>query len=326
MAERGDQVASVSTVLTEDEPVFFTSGPETLLGFHSRPRGPIGSNDRRTGVLLLSGGWLSSSTGRNRTLVTLARALASRSLHAFRFDYHGVADSSGTLSKFDLNSPFSEDALAATECLRSRGIDSVVLVGACFGGQTLLKAARRIEGLEGVVLIAVSTRDSLTAAEERAVSTEHRARKFSLYRVVRVGVRPWMIKDIFRAERRRYYGRFVRAKLRRIGRTITHPFRSFRSGTQADGPAAPSKALVESLAGILARNVPVLLLYGSQDRSYQQFLDTREVLCTLPGYSELVDVQVLDGDVHGFGRVEVQDAIVHACVEWIANIHKTNVA
>jgi hypothetical protein len=127
-----------------------------------------------------------------------------------------------------------------------------------------------------------------------------------------------MIKEILRADRRRYYGRFVRAKLRRIGHAITHPV---SSSAKEDRSPAPSESFAGSLASLLARNVPVLLLYGSQDQAYHQFLETRDVLCILPGYAELVDEWVLDGDVHGFGRVAVQQAVVHACVEWIAKLH-----
>jgi pimeloyl-ACP methyl ester carboxylesterase len=319
MAESGGHVASATPVFMEDEPVFFRSGSETLLGFHTRPQGQIRSDGGHAGVLLLSGGWLASSTGPNRIFVTLARSLASKGLHAFRFDYHGVADSTGTVSRFNLKTPFSEDALAATECFRGRGIDRLVLVGHCFGGRTLLQAARDVEGLEGVVLIAIPTRDPPTKADEaRGVWSQEKAKKLSLARVVRVGVRPWMVKEVLRPERRRYYGRFVRAKLRRIGHNTTRPF---HPGADEDAPMAPNEELVGYLASILARNVRVLLLYGSQDRAYQEFLETREALCTLPGYAELVDELVLDGAVHGFGKVEEQLAVIRACAEWIANIH-----
>jgi hypothetical protein len=126
-----------------------------------------------------------------------------------------------------------------------------------------------------------------------------------------------MLREILRAERRQYYGRFVRAKIRRLGGTITRPF-----GSRAvpETSFALSKGFVDPLASILARNVPVLLLYGSEDEAYQQFLAARDTLRTLPGYDGLVDEMVLDGDVHGFGRVAVQRAVVDACVEWIANL------
>jgi pimeloyl-ACP methyl ester carboxylesterase len=262
MAEKDGQVASASPVLMEDEPVFFRSASETLLGFHTRPHGQIGSDGGHAGVLLLSGGWLASSTGPNRIFVSLARSLASKGLHAFRFDYHGVADSTGTVAKFNLKTPFSEDAVAATECFRSRGVDSLVLVGHCFGGRTLLQAAREVQGLDGVVLIAIPTRDPPTKADEaRGVWSQEKAKKLSLSRVVRVGVRPWMVKEFLRPERRRYYGRFVRAKLRSIRHNTTRPF---QPGADEDALISPNEALVGYLASILARNVPVLLLYGSE--------------------------------------------------------------
>jgi pimeloyl-ACP methyl ester carboxylesterase len=318
VTEGGADVASAATVVMHDEPVFFTSGSETLLGFHTRPDAPMSTDDPRDGVMLCSGGWLASSTGRNSTFVTLARALGSSGFHAFRFDYHGVGDSSGSLSRFSLREPFSEDALAAIECFGRRGVHSRMLVGSCFGGRTVLAVARTVEDLKGVVLIAVPPRDPVSAEESRERLTKEKARKVSASRAVRVGVRPWMLREVLRAERRRYYGRFVRAKLHRMRGRITRPV---RPGPGAMAPLPLSDAFVISLGDILARNVPVLLLFGSEDQAYEQFLAARGTLRTLPGYAELVDELVLDGDVHGLGRVVVQQMVVESCVEWIANIH-----
>ena len=70
-----------------------------------------------------------------------------------------MGDSTGTIDRFHLAHPFTEDAVAAVTRLRQLGVSRVILAGSCFGGRSALSAAALLEDVEAVVLLATSVRD-----------------------------------------------------------------------------------------------------------------------------------------------------------------------
>ncbi|MDP8957906.1 MAG: alpha/beta fold hydrolase, partial [Actinomycetota bacterium] len=136
---------------SEEIPVFFPAGGETLFGILTRPVG----EPKGVGVVLLA---VRATFHRNRVAVLLARRLAGLGFHVLRFDYHGLADSSGTAT-FHLDQPFVEDVEGAVRRMRQEGVERFVLVGQCFGARTALAAAARLDGIAGVVLVALPVLD-----------------------------------------------------------------------------------------------------------------------------------------------------------------------
>ena len=133
-----------------ERPIYLTTtGGHTLLGFYHQPISPAGP-----AVALAAGGWLGTSSDRNRALVRMARALADDGTPVVRFDYHGVGDSDGVAGKFDLRRPFVSDLSAAVEWLSANGHPSIVPIGICFGARTAMSVAASCpESIAGLVLI-----------------------------------------------------------------------------------------------------------------------------------------------------------------------------
>lgn len=137
-------------VTFEEFPVFLPAGEEWLCAVVCVPNRAV----RSPGVVLLTGGNYTRSH-RNRTWVRAARALAVRGFASIRLDYHGVGDSTGSAT-IDLENPFDEDAVAASDFLRrATGVGGVMMAATCFGGRTALAAAARDSSVVAAVLFPV---------------------------------------------------------------------------------------------------------------------------------------------------------------------------
>lgn len=303
--------------LVREEAVFFTAGPETLLGFHSRAHGGTEGDPSRLAALILAGGWMGSSAGRNRVMVELARRLAADGIDSFRFDYHGIGESTGSVSKFHLSAPFTLDAEAAAGYLNSQGFDRILLVGSCFGGRTALELARQTPGIVGVALISTPTHDErelMTRAEGGADAV--RAGRVRLSNILRVGLRPWMIREVLRRDRREFYVRYLLVKTKVLRSRIAST--SLPTGPGDDAGPRPSVRFVRPIRELCARGVAVLFVYGSEDAEWRSFSRIEGELRVIPGYQQLCETLALDGNVHGYGRVSVQTGIVDTIADWAA--------
>src|SRR5687768_2707109 len=133
----------------QEVPLYLPLGEDHLFGVATYPTVPT----NRVGVLVLGG--RVSGAERNATYVRLARRLAARGYTTLRIDYRGVGDSSGEVMVWDLERPFTADALAGVAWLREHGAREIVLVGHCGGGRAALAAAERVPELKGLALLAV---------------------------------------------------------------------------------------------------------------------------------------------------------------------------
>src|SRR5438477_12258311 len=114
---------------TTRRPIFFESREGTLFGVFTSPSEPTRVANKA--VVLLQGGGIPSS-GVNRDAVRLADRLASMGYASFRFDFHGMGDSSGVCQRVRLDEPFVDDLEAALLWLRGeQGISHFALVGNC---------------------------------------------------------------------------------------------------------------------------------------------------------------------------------------------------
>jgi pimeloyl-ACP methyl ester carboxylesterase len=131
-----------------EELVFFPCGDISLAGILNTPAHPNGQ-----AVVIPWGAGSFPSSARNRVRARLARTLAERGFHTFRFDNIGVGESDGEYEKPDITKPNSAEILAASAFLQSLGIERQVFIAHCFGGWSTLLAAPKIDGLEGVVVL-----------------------------------------------------------------------------------------------------------------------------------------------------------------------------
>ena len=117
----GDQVVAVDR-----------AGGVRLFGVMTVPTRPNG-----VGVALLGGGGV-PCMNHGRTWVRLARLLAGEGVHVLRLDYEGAGESGGAASSVRLSAPAASTAGAAAAYLRASGVRSLVVVGSCFGGHSVL--------------------------------------------------------------------------------------------------------------------------------------------------------------------------------------------
>lgn len=285
-------------------PVFIPAGDETLFGILTRP--DVSATD--AAVVLAHGGSPSmTSFQRNRIAVRLARRLAARGCHVLRFDYHGVGESTGWIERFRLDDPCSPDLQAAARWLRDQGFARLVVVGSCFGGRTALAAARGIEGLEAIALIAITVCDDLDA---------QRADRHSIWAYVRRGLRPTTLRDLLDRQRRRIYMRAARHKVRAL---LGRFYRAARYRQPVD-TLMVSPAVIQQLTGAVDRGLALLFIYGEDDTFYRDFQSAQRGRLgrILARAGPRVEIRAdLPGMLHGYRTLAVQDAFLDAMESWV---------
>jgi pimeloyl-ACP methyl ester carboxylesterase len=155
-------------------------------------------------------------------------------------------------------------------------VERVILAGSCFGARIALKAAR---GLESVVSVAM-------------VAGPVYARRPSLAR--RIGSVP-----------RRVLG------LQRPDAPADNPAQQRREGNLAtERRVSPS---FERGIRAVSERCPVYFLYGSDDFSWQEL---RFALDKLHLPEDRYELDVVPGTVHSFGSIDVQDLTIRRLVAW----------
>ena len=269
---------------------------------------PVGEPRHRAVVLLQGGAW-TPSFGRGRGLRRLAHRLAAEGFHVARFDYHGVGESTGEVRTFRLDEPFTEDLEAVIRWLgHEHGLKRIVLMGTCFGARTALAGAADIEGLEGVALFPPPVRD-LALGEQ-----------FTSYPL------SWYLKKLFKLRTlrrllntrfRRAYRLLVKNKIRSVGQS-----RSRRSSEESYRRALDaSPAFLRNLKALLARGLPVYMLYGDADADYEDFSQARtgELRSVMDRAGRQLRLDVIRGHVHGMTNIENQERVIDLLAEWVTS-------
>jgi pimeloyl-ACP methyl ester carboxylesterase len=299
---------SVLTAATslEEEPVFFRAGEADLFGVVTAPL----ANPRGIAVVILSGGGTPLSTNVNGLSVRLCRRVAGLGFHGFRFDYHGVGESSGEPDRFRLGTPFVRDLDGALACLESKGIDRFVLVGSCFGARTVLAVAASRGGVLGAILIAPPVRDF-----EMGERTQTRmAAEVTLAGFVRRALRASTLRGLASVDRRRVYARLAREKARRL----TRP----RLGGGSHGRYGVSRRFVEQLDALVDAGTPVVIVFGERDDLLSDLERGRSgpLGPTLERGGDRVKVVTLPGTVHGFRHLETQERVLDLVTDWVVRL------
>ncbi len=291
---------------SQEEPTFFEADGETLFGILS---GPASEPTGTCVVIAPGGGTPSTSAGRNRMFAALARTLADLGCHAFRFDYHGVGDSTGEVLSFHVDRPFVADLRAAVSYVRSRGFSRLIVVGSCFGARTAMAAHQSIDGIEGMVLLAPPLRDFALS--------ERKTEGWSAVDYLVAAIRPRRLVGGENRITARRYLRFLRSGARVVGRKLRS-----RLGGRSDKLEWVSRPFLDGVASLIERGIPVLLLYGADDEAYADFQEARseELGKLLDRARDRIEVQVAPGTIHGFTSLDAQAAVVERVSDWITRV------
>ncbi|MGH2787249.1 MAG: alpha/beta fold hydrolase [Actinomycetota bacterium] len=291
-----------------ERPVFFPAKEETLFGLLTSPRGAERSG---IGAIVLSGGGSPISTNRNRLSVLLCRELATRGLHSFRFDYHGVGESTGRVESFRLDRPFTDDLLAAASWLQTEGITKPILIGtSCFGARTALATAQHLDGLQALVLGTVPVRDF----EMGDRVTTRVAQEMSVRDYVRQGVRFRNVRRLVKPKWRRLFVRAAKAKLK------VEFSKRVRSAPQKGAWLKPvSDSFTDPVVKLQQRKIPTLFVYGDQDDFLSEFQRARngELTDVLSETERWWDLATVPGRLHGFTQLAAQVRFLQVVCEWV---------
>jgi alpha/beta superfamily hydrolase len=226
--------------------VFFSAGREDLFGILSAP--PAGEASD-VAVVILAEAVPGGMRGQNAVMVRLARAVARAGYVSFRFDYHGVGESTGATPVARRESPFVEDLDAAFDWLRMQGHWRFLVVGSCFGAHTALLALPGRAEIRGVALLSC-----LVAG---------------------------------------------------------------------DNMVAPSTKVVRALTAADDQGVAVLFCYGRDDPHYAEFEAARPLGLEAGLGADGVEVETLDGHLHSFLDVDLQERAIETVVAWVTRVAAT---
>lgn len=293
----------------EEVPGFFPAGDEVLFGVLTRPL----EDAKEVAVLLVPGGWRGTSIGINQLFVRLGRRLAAKGHTSMRFDYHGVGESTGQLDGFRLHQPFSADLEGAVDWMKSNGISKFVAVGICFGARTVLARSAALSGLAGLCLISIPVHDG-----GRGPKLARMAGRITFRDLLRRVKNPWFIRNVLTADVRRLFFRVLKARVSRVKHG------SGGSAGSAPGEGVESSLFLSGMRDVVAQRLQTLLVYGSVDEDYevfQQGLNGRlgELIKTSDGQ---IQVDVIPGSIHGFTRLEAQERVLGAVIQWVEDSEK----
>jgi pimeloyl-ACP methyl ester carboxylesterase len=303
VSARSAIVRAKADVSLDETPAFIPAGNETIFGVLTAPAG-----HRDIGVVILGGGLTpSTSIGRNRIFVTMGRQLADAGFPAFRFDYHGLGESTGAVEDVRLDKPHVEDLRGAIAWMGGLDLQRFIVVGSCFGARTALALAAEIDGLAGVVLLGTPLRD-YGISERKTAGWGIREYLVAL-------VRPQMVLGGTERVSARRYLRFLKA-----GATILIRRVRERLGA-AEQFSWVSRQFIEPLESLARKGVPVTFVYGTEDDAFKDFQEARpgrlgEVL----ERSASMRVVTLPGRVHGFTEIEGQGAIAEVTTDCVRRL------
>jgi pimeloyl-ACP methyl ester carboxylesterase len=300
-------VSETKRLTYTETPLFFQVGGESLFGLLTNPhRSALG-----TAVVALNAGGYQSSAHRNRFYVNICRGVAEDGYHGFRFDYHGVGESTGRVDYYKLDEPFLNDLDGAIEVLRDRGLGRFVLLGFCFGGRTALSGATQIDGVEAVIMISSPPQD----IQEGEGPAARRTISLGFWQYLREGLRLRVLRRFFSRSARKQF-RQAWLHLRMLFRSRLRRFNKRSAGEEAGDPLVGA-GLLGPLEEAVSRGLPVLFVYGADDPFVQGFHSGRlgELVRRSNG---LVGLLTIEGTVAPARTVWGQAQILEVVRDWLA--------
>jgi len=194
----------------------------------------------------------------------------------------------------------------AANWLVEEGLNGVIVVGHCSGARAALVATPEIERLAGLAAISVPMAD-------RSMQLAHGT---PLFEYLKRGLSASSSRGLLDAEIRKVYWRHIRLKASVSVRMLRRP---------SDAPFGQPKGLnpevVAQLEALARRQVPVVLIYGSDDRYYHEVSAARSSLYLDEPAKALVELPVpLSGHVHNYRSLRVQEDLLEAVTAWVVDI------
>jgi alpha/beta superfamily hydrolase len=163
-AQTGTTATMSATALVGGVPreaVRVNAGGDLLAGFLTGPTAP----DAGLAAVILNCGGYHVTSGPGGLWTLLADKLAALGVPSLRLSYRGVAESTGTVTDFDLTRPRTEELRAARARLAELGYARHVLLGGCLGARTC--CAADLEGVAGLGLVSLPVhREALAAVSD----------------------------------------------------------------------------------------------------------------------------------------------------------------
>lgn len=297
---------------SSDTPIFYPEPDLTYFGILAEP---TTAPTRTTGVILLSGTFGGTTTlGRNRMWLKMARSLADRGYPVLRFDYTGIGDSVGDAVCYELESPAVPELRAGFDLLSSRGVTDFLVVGTCYGSRTALAGSVGEERVRGIHLLVPPVRTGTKGVG----GADHLAEYVGTASLAKRAFSPRILRKLFRSKKARIAARrVVTQKLGALfGRGKTAPQTS-NATEPTTRDAAPG--FQRPLRQLLSDGVPVQMLFGEDDFFWTEFQEARNGRLgeVLSQHSDLLEVETVPGIVRGFLSVRVQDAVINSVVSWV---------
>ena len=96
--------------------------------------------------------------------------------------------------------------------------------------------------------------------------------------------------------------------------------------SSSDDPPWISAPFVEQFRRVIDRQVRVLFLYGESDSFYSDFDRARSgsLGSIIEQASDMVEIRVLPGQIHGFTTLSVQDSVLDEIFDWLPSTDRTS--
>ncbi|MDJ0953312.1 MAG: alpha/beta fold hydrolase [Acidimicrobiia bacterium] len=297
---------------SSDTPVFYPEDTRTYFGIVTEPL----ADAKTTGVVLLSGTFGGTTTlGRNRMWLKMAKALADRGYPVLRFDYAGIGDSAGDAVCYELESPAIPELHAGFDLLASRGVTDYLVVGTCYGSRTALAGSVGRQGVRGVHLLVPPVRTGTKGVG----GADHLAEYVGTASLAKRAFSKRILRKLFRSQQARKAAvRVLTQKTRSAVGMKTQP--SQQDEESQDRGAAPG--FHRPLRQLLSDGVPVRILFGTDDFFWTEFQEARSGRLgeELDRHGDLIDVATVPGTVRGFLSVRVQNLVIDSVVAWAGRL------
>jgi pimeloyl-ACP methyl ester carboxylesterase len=279
-----------------------------------------------TGVILLHSGTHSMSAAVGRMWVRMGRELAADGAYVLRLDFSGSGDSSGLFERRGDGQPVT-DVAAGLDELVERGVRRVAVVTQCYSAVPALLLALDRPEVRSLVLLSPPftwvSKGQTTIQAGGAAPLGDALRATLNSRTVRLAATD--------AEYRKWLLGRARRRALRSARAMRRDNTAVPADSTAQGSPAgePDRVLLgKEWVGALARNnVDICVLYGAQDRMYDDFVAAREggfdEVLAYPSVEVIVDPV---GSIHSLRDAEAQELVatrVHAAVGSLAG-HSLN--
>lgn len=284
---------------------------------------PSGGTAEGLAVLLLSPG-VKMRVGPQCLYRRMTDEFLRLGISVFRFDFHGLGDSEGTLQEGLLRDVYNhvevgrfvDDTVDAMDWMqRQHGTQRLILSGLCGGAMTGLLAGdrdKRVVGLLGLSIPAVFSRSSADASRYMTTGQLEESQRIYMRRLFKP--RAWFRLLTFQADYRLIWRFLEHVLRRRLRRSAPVPAASPPPENDNANPLFP-----RAFFNMLASERPMLLVFGGSDRLKWEFEEKfvtrhRERLATLP---QVYEVHIVEHANHVLSLSEWQRDMLDVSARWL---------